>query len=96
MERLYWKTPSFAPSIFSRHILHNAGIPEQSMEARNRVGIGFVVPARQATQAGRIDSLESIPGLFKRFKIPPHYKHCMNRQVYNKSGFLTKEVALQL
>ncbi len=29
-----------------------------------------VVPARQATQAGGIDSLESIPGLLKKFKIP--------------------------
>jgi hypothetical protein len=29
----------------------------------------FDVPARQATQAGGIDSLESIPGLLKRFQI---------------------------
>ncbi len=27
------------------------------------------VPARQATQAGRIDTLESIPGLLKSWKI---------------------------
>ncbi len=30
-----------------------------------------VVPARQATQAGRIDSLELILGLLKTFKIRP-------------------------
>ncbi len=29
----------------------------------------FVVPARQATQAGWIDSLESISGLYKRLQI---------------------------
>jgi hypothetical protein len=29
----------------------------------------FDVPARQATQAGRIDSLESIPGLLKSLQI---------------------------
>ncbi len=36
------------------------------MGVRNRV----VVPARQATQAGGIDTLESIPGLHKSLKIP--------------------------
>ncbi len=30
---------------------------------------GIIVPARQATQAGEIHSLESIPGLHKRLKI---------------------------
>jgi hypothetical protein len=30
-----------------------------------------IVPARQATQAGGIDSLESIPGLHKRLQIWP-------------------------
>ncbi len=35
------------------------------MGARNRV----IVPARQATKAGGIHSLESIPGLHKRLKI---------------------------
>ncbi len=34
--------------------------------SRNRI----VVPARQATQAGGIDSLESIPGLLYSLKIP--------------------------
>ncbi len=34
--------------------------------SRNRI----VAPARQPTQAGRIDSLESIPGLLKSLKIP--------------------------
>jgi hypothetical protein len=45
-----------------------AGIYEQSMGAvepsRNRV----ILPARQATKAGGIDSLESIPGLLKSLK----------------------------
>jgi hypothetical protein len=31
---------------------------------------GVVVLVRQATKAGRIDSLESIPGLLKSLKIP--------------------------
>jgi hypothetical protein len=56
----------------------SAGNLKQSMEARNRVGIGFVVPARQATHS----LAESIPGLLKSFKIPPQYKYCMNRQVF--------------
>ena len=37
----------------------------RSRASRNSV----VVPARQATQAGGIDSLESIPGLLKSLKI---------------------------
>jgi hypothetical protein len=36
------------------------------MGARNRVGMGVIVPVRQA---GGIPSLESIPGLHKRLKI---------------------------
>jgi hypothetical protein len=41
------------------------------MGARNRVAIGFfVVPARQVTQAGGIDALESITGLLESLKIP--------------------------
>ncbi len=39
---------------------------------RNRV----VTPARQAKQAGGIDSLESIPWLLKSFKIPSLYCTC--------------------
>jgi hypothetical protein len=46
-----------------------AGIFKQSMGARNRVGKGVIVPACQATKAGGIYSLESIPGLHKRLKI---------------------------
>ncbi len=46
-----------------------AGILEQSMGARNRVN-WVAVPARQASQAGEIDSLESIPGLLNSLKIP--------------------------
>ncbi len=42
----------------------------QSMGAGNRVGIGLSYrPAMQATYAGGIDSLESILGLHKSFKI---------------------------
>ncbi len=48
----------------------SAGILKQSVGARNRVGIGVVVPARQATLAGGIVSLESIPGLLNSLKIP--------------------------
>jgi hypothetical protein len=48
-----------------------AGIFKQSMGARDRVGIGLSLLARQATKAGGIHSLESIPGLHKRFKIRP-------------------------
>ena len=53
-----------------RTVVHRAGSFKQSMGAwepsRNR----FVVPARQATEAGGIHSLESIPGLLKSLKIP--------------------------
>jgi hypothetical protein len=44
----------------------SAGILEQSVEARNKVGIGCC----RATKAGGIDSLESVSGLQKSFKIP--------------------------
>ncbi len=45
-----------------------AGILEQSMGARNRVGIGLLyLPARLHRLCG-IDSLESIPGLLKSLK----------------------------
>jgi hypothetical protein len=44
----------------------SAGILEQSMGARNRVGIGLSYrSAHQAIEAGGIDSLESIPWLPK-------------------------------
>jgi len=39
------------------------------MGAMNRLGIRFVVPARQTTQPGGIGSLESILGLLKSLKI---------------------------
>jgi hypothetical protein len=32
-----------------------------------------IVPGRQATQAGRIDSLKLIPGLLKRLRIRPQF-----------------------
>jgi hypothetical protein len=48
---------------------YSARISEQSMGARNLVGIGFVVPTRQVTLTGGIESLESNPGLLKSFKI---------------------------
>ncbi len=53
--------------------LNNYGGQEPS---RKRV----LVPARQATEAGGIDSLESISGLHRSLKIPPHYA-CRNAQV---------------
>jgi hypothetical protein len=43
-----------------------AGIFKQSM---GQEGKEFIVPARKATQAGGIHSLESIPGLHKRIKM---------------------------
>ncbi len=45
----------------------SAGIFKQSMWARIRVPV--IVPDRQATYAGGINNLESIPGLFIRLKI---------------------------
>jgi hypothetical protein len=42
---------------------------KKSMGARNRVGIGLSVPARQATQPGGIGYLESILRLLKSLKI---------------------------
>jgi hypothetical protein len=42
---------------------YRAGILEQSMEARNRVGIGLYYGPAGATWAGGIDSLGSIPVL---------------------------------
>ncbi len=47
----------------------SAGILKQCMGARNRVGIGSSYLARQAIQAGRIDSLESAFGLLRSLKI---------------------------
>ncbi len=52
-----------------RSTLCNAGILEQPMRGyRTRRSLVSVVPARQATKAGGIDSLESIP--LKKLKIP--------------------------
>ncbi len=47
---------------FTKYI---AGILEQSMGARNRVGRGFSYRSARAPSAGGIYSLESIPGLLK-------------------------------
>jgi hypothetical protein len=49
----------------NRHWRPCAGILEQSMGARNRVGIGL---SYRPSQAGRIDSLETITGLLKNLK----------------------------
>ncbi len=46
-----------------------AGILEQSLEGKDPSRIRVIVPGHQATQAGEIDSLESIPGLLKSLKI---------------------------
>ena len=48
------------------------GILEQSMGAKNRVGIGLSTGPRKATKAGGINSLESIPGLLKSLKVRAH------------------------
>ena len=55
--------------------LNCVGILEQSMGAKNRVGIGLSTGPRKATKAGGINSLESIPGLLKSFKIPSLISH---------------------
>ncbi len=47
----------------------SAGILEQSMKARNRVGIGLSYRPARLHRPGGIDPLESIPGL-QSFKIP--------------------------
>jgi len=60
-----------------------AGIFKQSMGARNRV----IKPARQATQAGEIHSLESIPGLNKRLKIPLLEVHVLSPVAIRQGGF---------
>jgi hypothetical protein len=63
-QKIIWK-PCFLPQLYSR-----AGIFEQiggQEPSRNRV----LVRARQATEAGGIDSLESISGLHKSLKISP-------------------------
>jgi hypothetical protein len=46
----------------------SAGVLEQSMGARNRVGLGL------SYRPARLHSLESIPGLFKNLKIPFVYE----------------------
>jgi hypothetical protein len=48
----------------------SAGILEQSMVARNRVGIGLSYRPQDYIGVGGIDSLQSIPGLLKSLKIP--------------------------
>jgi hypothetical protein len=67
--RIKWG-PKRANTEYISQTQTSAGILEQSMgrglgTRRNRAA----VPARQATQAGGIDFLESIPGLLKSFKI---------------------------
>ncbi len=58
-----------APLSLQRHNL-KAAMGTRNRVYRNRV----VVPARQVTQAGRKDSLESISGLPKSLKIPSQLK----------------------
>jgi hypothetical protein len=53
----------------ANQLISSAGIFKQYMGTRNQVGIGVVVPARQATQPGGIGSLESILGFLKSLKI---------------------------
>ncbi len=59
---MFWRNKQY----FEPTIVANAGILEQSMGDKNR---GVVVPAHQATLAGGIHSLETIPGLLKRLQI---------------------------
>ncbi len=61
---------------------------------RNRVGI--VVMACQATQAGRIDSLESIPGLLKSLKIPAQsYGSLFSGHDHWVQSFVDQHLALE-
>jgi hypothetical protein len=53
---------TYIPRVF-RSGADCAGIFEQSMGARNREENRIVVPARQATKAGRIDSFDSYAGI---------------------------------
>jgi hypothetical protein len=52
----------------AQRIVPRAGIFKQAMGARKRVGLGLSYQ-RQATQPGRIGSLESILGLLNSLKI---------------------------
>ncbi len=63
-------------------LLYCTWIFEQSMGDRNRVGKGVVVPARQATQAGGIDSLESILGLLTCLKIWAPYTYWISSRAF--------------
>jgi hypothetical protein len=70
-----------------REVVTGAGIFKQSMGARNQDKNRVIVPARQATLAGGIHSLESIPGLHKRLKI--RAQCCESRstwKVVNRAG----------
>ncbi len=65
----FWGIDSSSLCILAGQYDNSAGILEQSMVARNRVGIGFTYRTVKAYACG-IDSLESIPGLLKSVKIP--------------------------
>ncbi len=47
------------------------------LESGNRVGIELSYRPRQATSAGGMDSLESIPGLLKSLEIPSLQNLCL-------------------
>ncbi len=78
--------------------LNCAGILLQSVGARNRLGIYVVVPARRSTKAGKIDSLELIPGLLESLKTPPLLL-CPNLvqplSKMNKRGFIFELLILK-
>jgi hypothetical protein len=64
-------------------VLYRARICKLFKEPRNRFPAWragtitlFVAPARHATQAGGIESSESIPGLLKRLQIRAQYGFC--------------------
>jgi hypothetical protein len=50
-----------------------------------------VVPARQATQAGGLDTLESIPGFFKSLKIAP--LDVVSRRLEEKMNFFNCDIS---
>ncbi len=84
MSNGYNLAPIFTPAMYPNINIKIQSVPkllmlEQSMGARNRVGIGLSYRPTRLPQAGVNDSLKLIPGLNKSFKKPPLYKspqHC--------------------
>jgi hypothetical protein len=69
----------YLPSQLERILMYRAGFFKQSMGAigtEQEYGYRVIVPARQATKAGGIHSLESVPGLHKCLKILAQDTYC--------------------